>query len=92
MRDEHPNLDEAAVAEIADNVVGVYKLMDDICRSRLQQERPASDEVEVQMRMMMIARPGRRMLDSELVERMHLPTEERVQQDAAILLDKVLGR
>jgi len=92
VRDLHPNLDEAAVGEIVENVAGVYQLIDDICRRRLRQEHPKSDDLEVQTMMMTIARPGPRILESALVERMHLPSEERLQQVATIMVDKVLGR
>jgi hypothetical protein len=44
------------------------------------------------MMMMTIARPGPQMLESALVERMHLPAEERLQQVATVMVDKVLGR
>lgn len=90
VRQEYPNLDEAAVGEIADNLVSVYQLMDDICRSRLQQERPESDEVQVRMGLMQIPRPPARMVESALVQRMHLPPEERLQQVAKMMVDKVL--
>lgn len=92
VRDQHPNLDEAAVREMVENVAVVYQRIDDICRRRLQLKHPKKDEVEIQMNMMMIARPGPRMLENELVERLHLPVEERLQQVAAIMVDKVLGR
>jgi len=42
--------------------------------------------------LMWMARPGQRMIESALVQRMHLPPQERLQQVAEMMVDKVLGR
>ena len=91
MRQEHPNLDEAAVGEIVENVERVYQLITDICRRRVQEKHPKLDEVDVEVTMMLIAKPPMQMVESALVQRMHLPAEERMQQVAMIMVDKVFS-
>ena len=86
-----PNLDEAVVHEIAEDEAAVYQLIDDICRRRLQQESPKSEAVEIQMNMMLISGVPVWLVEGELLQRMHLPREERVEQVAVIMVGKVLA-
>ena len=57
LRQGHPDWDEAVLAEIAEDMAGVYQVLLEVCRSRLRQARPHFDAVEVQMTMMEIAHP-----------------------------------
>jgi len=91
LQQAYPNLDEAAVGEIVENVADVYQVIPAICRRRLQQERSTLDELEVQMVMMLIARPPIQMVESALIQKMHLPAEDRIQQVAAMMVDRILG-
>lgn len=91
VQQEHPKLDEAAVEEIVENVQRVYQLIPDACRRRVQQERPELDEAAVDEIMMWIPSPPMRLVESALVQRMHLPEEERMQQVAMMMVSKLLG-
>jgi len=91
VRQVYPNLDEAVVHAIAEDEAAVYQLIDEICRRRLQAESPNSDAVEIQMSMMLIAGVPIRLVEGELLQRMHLPREERVEQVAVIMVGKVLA-
>ena len=91
LRHEHPDWDESALAEIEEDMAGVYRLLPEVCRERLRQARPNLDEVELQMVIMLNARPPNRLVERELLRRMHLASGERVQQVAVMMADKVLG-
>jgi len=91
LRQGHPDWDDASVTEIAEEMAGVYRRLREVCRGRLRQARPDLDDVGVQMHMMLIAHPPIQLVESELLRRMHLAPEERVQQVAVMMADKVLA-
>lgn len=90
LRQGHPDWDDASVREIAEEMACVYQRLREVCRGRLQQARPDLDDVGVQMRMMLISHPPIQLVESELLRRMHLAQQDRVQQVAVIMADKVL--
>ena len=90
LRQGHSDWDEATLTEIAEEMARVYRRLLEVCRERLRQARPDLDEVGVQMHVMLIAYPSTQLVERELLRRMHLAPEERVQQVAVMMADNVL--
>jgi len=91
VQQEHPKLDEAAVDEIVESVRRVYQLIPDACRRRVQQKHPELEEAAVDEILIQIPMPPMRLVESAVVQRMHLPEEERMQQVTTMMVPKLLG-
>lgn len=91
LRQDYPNLDEAGVDEMLIDVGRVYQLILGMCRRRVQQNRPNLDELDVEVIIMLTATPPPGLVANSLSQRIHLPREERIQEVAMVMLERVLS-
>lgn len=91
LRHDHPNIDEAGVDEMIIDVDRVYGLIPGMCRRRVQQNRPNLDELDVEAVIMLTATPPPGVVANSLIQGIHLPREERIQEVAMMMVEKILS-
>jgi len=91
LRQGHPDWDDASVTEIAEEMAGVYRRLREVCRGRLRQARTRLRRCRSTDAHDSDCSSPNPIVESELLRRMHLAPEERVQQVAVMMADKVLA-
>ena len=91
LRHDHPNIDEAGVDEMIIDMERVYRLIPGMCRRRVQQNRPNLDELDVEAVIMLTATPPPGVVANSLIQGIHLPREERIQEVAMMMVEKILS-
>jgi hypothetical protein len=87
LEQEHPEFDEKTVDQIVEEMDRMPQLITDAYRKRLQQRCPRLDEATMDNNIMLaMPMPPARLVESALVERMHLPDEARMQEVAMLIV------